>query len=582
MTEEEVRAEREEAERLMSQIDNLVRQINHIIGENRILEQELIYLTNQIYHLIDNASYMDSQVTEEMSHLSDRVGKADICTKDVFEALKELTVQYFTLKSISTASKNISQYTDEYYTRFSYYNELRRITLGYVIGLDSHIVSSDAMRKKVEKAYLQNTEYWLAYCIAAVQLWASNEMEAAERAVGRSLSTNYFNSCLFYLLINLRFNRVETAKKWYVNYLDRADMNNLGDEWQYLLQAYLSGAFGADKAFEGTIAKCFVNMISQIEVTTVDYGKMFATRASEFATTFIHSTGLEFAALKKTCSKYEELKQLLSEAEKNTIIAKYYNDIAEKEVKDGYDLPQRIENVLYSLISNYDADELSVVKRIKYNEAIVAAKGDVAAAQVNYNLQFSDENSSKNIADLLLHWAFSEESLQIDIRVKRFSINMMKDWIIKGFESYAEGYRKKEREKYDITIDDCKINCSEEDFEPSKVLLEKYYDNNKLKNTFKDKFVAIYTIACFASLLTLLINVFFFNPVILVLGILLGLAGSFLLWRRIVDVGKQLKERKRLGVNLLKKALEELDKWRTVYKAEDEKNINLKDALESF
>ena len=86
-------------------------------------------------------------------------------------------------------------------------------------------------------------------------LWANNEKKQHNAPWPKACQINYFNSCLFYLLINLRFNRIDAAKKWYVNFLDRADVNNLGDEWQYLLQAYLFGAFGADEEFQETVAK---------------------------------------------------------------------------------------------------------------------------------------------------------------------------------------------------------------------------------------------------------------------------------------------------------------------------------------
>lgn len=212
MTDEEYQRELEEAERLQRQINNVIDQINRTNRENAKLEVELDNAIQNVSILISNCGKLDKAVYEDMGCLSDVVGQADISTKEVFQALNELAVQYFSFKSISTASKNVTQYNDEYYTRFSYYNELRRISLGYVVGLDSHIVSSESARKKVEKAYLQNTEYWLAYCIAAVMLWASNEKEAAQRAMSKSLSISYFNSCLFYLLINLRFNRIDAAK----------------------------------------------------------------------------------------------------------------------------------------------------------------------------------------------------------------------------------------------------------------------------------------------------------------------------------------------------------------------------------
>ncbi|MCX6055112.1 MAG: hypothetical protein NTZ74_09410 [Chloroflexi bacterium] len=578
MTEEEYR----EAQELQRRINNLINQINYTLQENVELEVELEVSIKNVYTLIDNCEVVDNDVYEQMGWLSGQVGDAEISTKEVFDALNELTSSYFTFKNISTASKNMTQFMDEYNTHFSYYNELRRITLGYVIGLDMHIVSSESMRKKVEKVYLQNSDYWLAYSIAAVMLWASDEKEAAVRAINKSMTINYFNTCLFFLLINLRFNRIDAARKWYVNYLDRADMNNLGDEWQYLLQAYLAGAFGAHKEFQAQIATCFKNMLAQVEVTNIDFGKKFADKALEFAQLFLHTTDQEYETLHKTCLEYQEMRQLLSNAEKNTKIAKYYNMLTETEVDESKDLPQRIENVLYSLISNYDEDELKVVKKLKYNEAIVSAKGDLSAAQAKYDAMFMDENKKKSLGDMFLHWAFDEDSSQTNIIVKRFSITFMKEWIAKGFVKFAETYRQSESQKYSIEVDGFKMTCGEDDFESVKLTLEKNYDKNKWKDFLKDKFILIYGVLCLVALIILIIMVFAFSKVALTLGIIVGLAGSFLLWRRIVDLNKILWEKKRLGVLKLKQALEDLRQWRHDYKEADAKHADLMNAIGKF
>lgn len=582
MTDEEIQREREEAERLIREINATIDRINQLSRENIQLERELEEAIRNVRILTDNCGEMDRAVYQEMSFLSGRVGEADLSTKHVFDALNELTTQYLAFKQISTASKNVTQFTDEYHTRFSYYNELRRISLGYVVGLDSHMISSENARKKVEKAYLQNTEYWLAYCISAVMLWAGNEPEAAQRAMHKSLSIHYFNACLFYLLINLRFSRIEAAKKWYVNYLDRADMNDLGDEWQYLLQAYLFGAFGSDEAFQNAVAQCFKNMLAQVEVTTVDFAKKFTQKAIEFAELYVHKSELEYTTLRRTCGEYEEMHSLLSTAEKNAEIARYYDALASAEESESEDLPQRIENVLYALVNDYDEDERKVVQKIKYNEAIISARGDIALAQANYDAMFAQQQKKKNLGDLLLSWAFADNSSQADVSVKRFSISFMKEAIAKGFEKFVEGYRTREKEKYTFTIDDCTLVCGEEDYVEAERKLDAHYDKNKLRDTFRDKFVLIYSGMCAFSVLLLLILLANFSPVILTIAILVGLAGSFLLWRRIVDMGRILLEKKRKGKLLMKQALEELAQWRSAYRAADAQSTDMLSAIARF
>ena len=119
MTDEEYQREQEEAERLRRQINNVIDQINRTNRENAELEAELDTAIDNVGILINNCGSMDNEVYEIMGELSGVVGTADVSTKEVFQALNELTLQYFSFKSISTASKNVTQYNDEYFTRFS-------------------------------------------------------------------------------------------------------------------------------------------------------------------------------------------------------------------------------------------------------------------------------------------------------------------------------------------------------------------------------------------------------------------------------------------------------------------------------
>ncbi len=580
MTDEEYQRERAEAARLEREISHVIDRINRTKFENGELEAELAAAANNVNAMINSCVSMGNEVYAAIGGLSEKTGTADVSTREVFSAINELTLQYFSFKNISTASKNLTRYNDEYFTRFSYYNELRRISLGYVIGLDSNIISSETARKKVEKAYLQNTDYWLAYCISAVMLWANDEREAAERALGKSLSVNYLNSCLFFLLVCLRFDRIDAAKKWYVNFLDRAGTEDLGDEWQYLLQAYLFGAFGADENFRAAVAKCFRDMLLQAQASTVDFAGRFTDRAVNFAEMYAYRTDKEYTLLRRGCSEYIGMKELLSAAEKNAVIARYYGDLADCEVTEDAELPQRIENVLYSLINDYDDEEREVVRKIKYNEAVIAAKGDIAAAQANADAAFSERSKKKDFGGLMLDWAFDSE--QADVSVRRFAVSFMKEPIAKGFERYAERYRSREKETYPIDIDGCVMECDENGYAEAEKLLDGYYEKSRLRDIFGDKQVRIYSGICVLALVMLLVLFIYFTPVILTFGILAGLTGSFLLWRRIVDMGNILKEKKRKGKLLLRQTLEELGQWRTAYKEADAENAGLLDAVGRF
>ena len=583
MTPEEARAEEEEARRLLAEISRLQAQIERAYIENQNLQIELETLIQNINILADNTAAMDVEVNESMAYISNKIEEADVNTSDLFALIDDLTNSYFTFKNLSTASKNVTQFTDEYFTRFKFFNELRRITLGYVIGLDAHVCSDQTMRKKVETVYLQNTEYWLAYAIMSVMLWASDEEEAAKRAMSKALTMDYYSCSLFYLLINLRFTRVDAAKKWYLSYLDRTDMENLGNEWQYLLQTYLSGVFGVDQEFNSLVHQYLTNLLEQMESMHPNYGNKVADKTLEYSRSYIHITENEYETLRRYSPDYPEIKALLSSAEKNEVLAVHYRKVFEADNEIEQNMFQRIENILYDLINAYDKAELKVIQNKRYNEMVIRAKGDLGLAQQFYNTEFPNEITTKALDDLLYEWAFEEDMSQVDITVKKFALSYLKKWIAKGFVAFAEEYRRREKEKYKIVIDGWEKECKEDSYPEAEEDLIKHYNKNRVFDTIKDKYVLIFIGMAVASIITLVITAFRFNRISLVIGILLGVVSGFLLWRRISDLQAILEAKKQQGCSILKKALEELKAWRELYKTEDAKNedlVNVFDGME--
>lgn len=576
----------EEYEREQQEIQRLINEINALVRENNRLVEEINYGLRNISILEGNVVELHRRVEPKMNVLSGEIKVNSNLTEDVRTAIEEMASQYLTFKTLSTASKDLTQYTDAYNTKFSYYNHLRRITLGYVIGLDSNFVSDENMRLAVEKAYLQNTEYWLAYATMAVMLWASNEKEAAERALDKAMFISPQKATLYFMMINLRFARTDVARNWFLNYMDKVNPSDLGEEWQYLLQSYLAGVFGEDESFEEEVRKFFKKMLVQSEAVTVNFNKRFIDRAYSYASTYLHRTSENFAYLKGTCKDYEELVSLLSNAEKNAVIAKYYDDLLNEVDDIGEDIAQRIENVLYSLINEYDKSELEVVKKIKKSEYIISAQGDMEAATKKFEEEFG-EPKNRNFADYLTEWAFVEDSRLTPLSVRRFSIAFMKDWIFKGYEKFAEENRNKVKKEYEFNVDGCIMTASEDDFPKCKETIEKYYEKNKWGSMWEDKMTKIYGLITLVGVLALVIMVIqlsngHFSPVALTLGLLLVLVGAFLLWRQIVAVLEQVKEKKRLSIQKIKHALTELGQWRQLFRSEDENLSDLKDALMRF
>lgn len=576
----------------VNEYNRLLDQYNRLVAENNNLAAEIEVGIDNCYVVANNMASVGKTVTSNVQYVSGEVSDAHEVIDKLHKCLIDVTEHYFLFKNLSEASKKLTQYNDEYYTKFKFYNELRRITLGYVIGIDSHIVSSESLRKKVEKSYLANTDYWLSYAISAVMLWASDEKEAAYRALNKSMTMDCYKSCVFFMLVNLRFGRLDVARNWYITLLDKTDVNNMSDEWQYVLHAYLIGAMSNDKEFTQMASGYFTRMVEQTEATNVDFSKKVIERANSFAKSFIHLTENEFVTLKDVCPEYQEMKNLLSSMEKIGVMAKYYDEIYQMEEEETDSMFEQIENVLYDLINGYDEKEFEVIKGIKLNEAILAANGNMAIANEKFKERYGELRRNKTFADLMLKWAFDEDYRETNITIKKFSMSYLKERISKGIISYFDEQKKLLKDKYTLnlgasgSIPGCQLTCDENEYESASETITKHYNKNKFRYIMADKYFKIFILMCAGALLLLTIAAMTITskafPVLITLGITLGIVSGFLVWRRWVDLGKEIAEKCRLTLVKLRKALDEMGVWRKLVKKESEAIEDLQNAIDRF
>ncbi len=581
MTEEEAR-----------EYNRLVDHYNRLAHENERLTAELNEGLQNCVILTDNIAHVGSMATKKVSYVSGEVSQAEDSVEKLYDLLADVTEHYFLFKNLSEASKMMTKYSDEYYTRFGLYHELRRISLGYVVGLDAHVVSSETMRKKVEKVYLANTDYWLAYASMSVMLWASDEKEAALRAMNKSMTMDGYKSCVFYMLINLRFGRVDAARNWYIWLLDKSDANRLGEEWQHVLHAYLTGAMRNDPELNRLASSYFEKMLRQTEDASADFGKSVSAQAYAFAKHFIYVTEEQYPNLKETCGDYKEMRELLSDMEKMALVAKYFDDVYQAEDDTGENLHEQIENVLYELVNSYDDEEFKVVKNLKYNEAVIAAKGDTGKANAKCKELYGSIGVKKTFGELLTGWALSEDPRQTNIVVKRFAISYLKDRLLKGMEQYFQDRYNTLRQDYKLTISTTpeltpiELECSENTLDTAVDKIQLFYSKHKTQYVFMDKYIKIFLVMCIAALLFIAVAALAVStqafPVLLVLGIVLGVVGGFLVWRRWVDRVQELNEKCRLSVLKLRNALDEMASWRKLVQRGYESKEDLKNAVEKF
>lgn len=574
-------AEYERQQRLRAEYNRLVDEFNRLAVIHDQLVVEVSNCQRDVAASIEIVDKLNKIIPPPLDMNTEETIKKEVIASNVSRTIDDLVESYKRLKTGSTASKNLTGSYDKYYTLYGTYNELRKVTLGYVVGLDSNLWTSDAPRAKVEKMYLANTDYWLAYATMAVMLWASDEREACERAVSKSMQMNERKSALFFLLASLRFDKIDAAKEWYKVYFKLVDEGGVGDEIIYILQTLLSGALGSDPDFANEVGEKMRGLILAARGQSAT-SQLVAESVDNHINALISVTDKEFIALKHICTEYDEMLELVSSAEKNEMLKNYFLSIIQSDFSLSDRLAERIEDSLYSLISTYDDSEQALMDKIAYEEAVVKANGRVDVAQEAYKKMMEERDNKNNLA-LIMTDAALDSKMKTDCRVRKFCLNSIREDCIEGVKRFGR-YRNKEKKVYSLNVDGCPLSGDENSFEELKPKLLTYYDglvkqsvrNDKTHNTCGK--VLLGSAAAFALFLILCVVGFIAgwdtgsNVTLMVLAIVALGVSVLMVFMRIDQKGKIKKAfRYRIdnGVKMLEKGLEDMAHWRQYYKEQD-------------
>lgn len=571
----------EDIAELEAKISETETQIKEALEQKRVLEAELNKSVGETLKLSSSAINISEEIAKGMDVTQKQVQEINDYTSSLFHILDELTFSYFSIKNISAASKSVTEYTQMYNTKFSYYNELRRIALGYVVGIDSHLIHNENMRVTVEKIALQNSNYWLTYALSAFMLWVNDEHDAASRAIQKALDLNYGKASLYFLLVNLRFNRIDASRMWFLKYLDRFDISKITPEWQYLLQAYLYNAFGKSINFQKQINKYLDDIVTKVKAINVGYERKVANQFRDYISVYPHNTKREFVSLSRYVKEYDEMINLLTLAEKNFQLATYFTNIYGITEDENKMLPRIIEDILYDLINSYDDDEYELFKKIKLNEAIVQAKGDITIARKNFEYLYENDQLF-SFDELLLRWALVDKDVNVNIRLRRLALDYLNEALINGAIMYQDYYRSLKKKQYEITIDEYKIVYEIGNDEEAYKAINKYYSKSFLWNIFDNKVIVFSLMICLASLACLAIVPFYFNLYALIVGMVLFVTFALISSVIIVNRSKKFNKRKETFINQLEDTLKDFDSWNDCFNEEDQKNDVLKATIGRF
>lgn len=586
MTEEEESAQLSRLYSLQDQYNALVKRYNSAVTENERLNSDCDRCQIDVDAAQTKVENLRSNVSPKLKLVEEPLQKEVGVTKDLLSVLDEIKEKYLNYKSAGGASKALTGLYEKYFTYFKNYEQLRQVSLAYIVGVDAHIWASDAPRKIVEETYLANTNYWLSYATMAVMLWASDEKTACERAIDKSMQMNEVKTSLFFLLVSLRFERIDTAKQWYKIYMNFVSKNAIGDELKYILQALLSGSFGSDKIFERQCVETMRDMFVQLHESMPNIDEQIVREINSYFDCFVSVTSKEFVHLRRNCFQFESLMTGLSSAEKNQILYDYFDSIFSGKIDENLRLSSKIEESLYQLINDYDDDEKVILDKIKFNELLVKAMGKEESAKSAYDTAVQLESKEKNLAIFMCDVALDYDDKTPTI-VKKFAMKYISKYCALCSQEYGQSYIGARQQNYDIKIDGWQCNTDENGFEANKPSLIKHYNKMIKKEAKKDKTIKTSLIAMLATFmlaaiflgLTPLNNMLVLGLSVGLISFAIGIGAIYIMcmqWQKIKRANEKLIQ---YGLTNLAETLKEIKLWKESF---DESHSVNKKLIEIF
>lgn len=583
----------EEYNQLVSQLNSLIDRRNQLAHEINELTEELNYVVGKTGSIIATTIGVQSYIVPRLDYTLEEGTEVANVTNVILSAIKDLEQKYFTIKNVSSASKKLTELDDVYQKKFRYYNQLRKVTLGYVIGIDKNIISNETLRKSVEQQQLLNAEYWVSYALSAVMLWINDEKQATQRAINKALELDEYKSSLYFMLVNLRFGRPEAARKWYKLFSKDTDIENIGKDWKFVLQAYLNHAFGYDKDFEEEIRAEFNELLAEMKNSFADFDKKIKEAAQHFLLNYAYDTTKEYDLLQENCLNYDVLLHSLALAETNMELAKYYTKILEEDNQTTAKLSEEIEDVLYDLVSAYDDEEFEIVKQIKLNEYIVKAHGNLGQANQMYQQQIEKYEQKVSLFDLMTQFAFADLDSSVDNKTRRFAISFMSEGIKEGYKQANEDNELSLNAKYKFNIDGCEFEGNDTTVDESRAAIINHYKKNKFKFLMQNRKVkgtlissCAFSLVLIFWIIMLITKTVTFNPWWSIVVFVISLIGTILCWTLFglfsYKRGGKINRQKLESIKKLQNVNEEFIHWKDDMKEALEKQNVLYEVIDKF
>ncbi len=411
-----------------------------------MIENGLKSINNNLGVLNNNLEVIDNNVDNVNSNVKIVYDEIGTLARD-FHDFVQLQIK---ANALSKAQQRVIQIRQEMEKRFGHYDIVRRTTTGILQADDLGIVKKATISNATEELMISTPGYWLAPSLVALAAWISDQPDLAEKALKEGIKRNDEKTSLFWALICRRADRKGAALKWTQRYLANQDEENLDRKTVIILDAFASGLLGADS--EGVVSRQMGEWLEHladkpgfIEQQTKQWSEAINLKRKP-----LMNDGYEY--LHKYSRTWPAMRDILEGAMLHAEILDYFTAIFEQEASTDT-LKEQLDEILNSLVSDFDDEEIPLRKEEKFNQLVIDFDGDEDRARQHMAIEQTAFEEHKDFTQLLTDAAMKPETSHASVSTQKFAVALSKEWISNAYNDIIAQNRMKIPYEIEINVD---------------------------------------------------------------------------------------------------------------------------------
>lgn len=462
---------------LRAEVSRLESQLHQIERENNALRSEISTTVNSVNQAERTLSDYNQHIRNTLDNANGSINNSINRALEAYELQGQIDKLYVRYKNVELANKRIRALNNKKYYDFNNFRTVRKIVQGMMDNLDLNMVSDAIIYKSIEREHLKTPNFWLTPALLSVMAWKNDDKSLAERAIAESVKLDKKNSCMFYMIFNMRMGRDEAAVKWFLEY-QKCELKG-SDENTFLMLFSLISKTLSDTVDDTTarliseyIHKLIVECAEKEGYSEEDVIGFICSKMSSL----IKPESYDLPTLAKYCRDYGNMSSMANYANNNYNILEFIMKIKNVPIEERNTY---LKEYLNELLAKPNDVEIETYNEIEYNELVIRLSGDVDQAKEKFDAELLRRDSDLNIISSIISWIYDFGNDDVNGQMRLNMFTLVKTLQEKAADLYFSKYRAMYKDIHPVQILDYStdVNFLQEASENSKI--ESFYQEQQ-------------------------------------------------------------------------------------------------------